>query len=110
MGRAVLHLCLSSLGSKYAGLNQSFKKLFFQQQNVRAQDLLEKILCPPWTISLADCVYQTQSKIFISWVGGHPVINHKWSSANTSDMQKLSAIRPNIIVEYFDMCSAVWDM
>ena len=49
-------------------------------------------VCPTGSISLAERIYGTRSKIFISWVGGRPVVYHEWSAANTSDIQQVNPL------------------
>ena len=49
-------------------------------------------VCPTCSIALAERFYRTRSKIFISWVGGRPVVYHKWSAANTSDIQQVDPL------------------
>ena len=49
-------------------------------------------VCPTCSISLAERFYRTRSKIFISWVGGRPVVYHEWSAANTSDLQQVNPL------------------
>ena len=85
----VIHTGLAC-GSTCALLYNSLTKASELYSIYRSRtEIVISCVCPTCSISLAERFYRTRSKIFISWVGGRPVVYHEWSAANTSDIQQV---------------------